>query len=225
MASTFKGTAGVFGYDLSNEPHDMNGLWAGDAQAAINGIRSVDAETNIIVEGDGWSGAQYWASNNPSFPLNDPYNHVIYESHLYFGSNSSGNYSQSYDAQCASPTIGVDRVMPFIEWLASHRVKGYVGEYGVPHRDACWFTVLDNFLNTLKSNHIPGTYWAGGPRWNWCSDTLAVEPCNGKDAPQMPTLIKYPSVATAPGGPVIRIDPGSAVSYTDSQGSGLEPRH
>jgi endoglucanase len=203
MASTFKGSAGVFGYDLSNEPHDMNGLWPGAAQAAINGIRSVDAETNIIVEGDGWSGAQYWASNNPSFPLNDPCNHVLYEAHLYFGSNSSGNYTQSYGAQGAYPTIGVDRVTPFIEWLASYRVNGYIGEYGVPNSDARWFTVLDNFLNTLKSNNIPGTYWAGGPWWNWCSDALAVEPCNGKDAPQMPTLMKYPSAASAPGGAVI----------------------
>jgi endoglucanase len=219
MASTFKGNAGVFGYDLSNEPHDMNGLWAEDAQAAINGIRSVDAESNIIIEGDGWSGAQYWASNNPSFPLNDPYNHVVYEAHLYFDSNSSGNYSQSYDAQGAYPTIGVDRVMPFIQWLASHRVGGYVGEYGVPHSDARWLTVLDNFLNTLNTNNVFGTYWAGGPWWNWCSDSLAVEPCGGKDAPQMATLAKYPSGGTTPpGGTVVRIDAGSAVSYTDSKG-------
>jgi endoglucanase len=216
MASTFKGSAGVFGYDLSNEPHDMNGLWPGAAQAAINGIRSVDAETNIIVEGDGWAGAQDWASNNPSFPLNDPYNHVLYEAHLYFGSNSSGHYTQSYGAQGAYPTIGVDQVMPFIQWLASYRVGGYIGEYGVPNNDTRWFTVLDNFLSTLKSNHVLGTYWAGGPRWNWCSDTLAVEPCNGKDAPQMPTLMKYSSAAAAPGGAVNCIAAWCAVSYTNT---------
>jgi len=78
------------------------------------------------------SDAQYWASNNPRFPLNDPYNHVVYEAHLYFDTNSSGNYNQSYVAQKAHPTIGVDRVMRFIQWLASHRLGGYVGEYGVP---------------------------------------------------------------------------------------------
>ena len=112
--------------------------------------------------------------------------------------------------------------MPFIQWLTSHRAGGYVGEYGVPHSDARWFTVLDNFLNTLKNNNVSGTYWAGGPWWNWCSDTLAVEPCNGKDAPQMPTLMKYPSAATAPGGAIIRTDVRSVVSFTDSQGAGLD---
>jgi endoglucanase len=197
MASTFKDNPGVFGYDLSNEPHEMNGLWPGDAQAAIDGIRSIDTTTTIVVEGDGWSGAQYWASNNPSFPLSDPSNNLIYEAHLYFDSNSTSNYQQSYDDQHAYPTIGVDRVTPFIQWLASHRVHGYVGEYGVPNSDSRWLAVLDNFLNTLKTNNIPGTYWAGGPWWNWCSWFTAVEPCEGQDAPQMPTLMKYPSLVSS----------------------------
>jgi len=44
-------------------------------------------------------------------------------------------------------------------------------------------------------------------------------PCGGKDAPQMAMLAKYPSGGmTPPGGTVVRIDAGSAVSYTNSKG-------
>jgi len=44
-------------------------------------------------------------------------------------------------------------------------------------------------------------------------------PCGGKDAPQMAMLAKYRSGGmTPPGGTVVRIDAGSAVSYTDSKG-------
>jgi len=44
-------------------------------------------------------------------------------------------------------------------------------------------------------------------------------PCGGKDAPQMAMLAKYRSGGmTPPGGTVVRIDAGSAVSYTNSKG-------
>ena len=41
--------------------------WAAQAaQACIDVIRSVDTETPLYVEGNHWSGAQNWATNNPT---------------------------------------------------------------------------------------------------------------------------------------------------------------
>ena len=54
MASEFRGTPGLHGYDLMNEPSNMPDLhvWPQAAQAAINAIRRVDKDTTIYLEGN-----------------------------------------------------------------------------------------------------------------------------------------------------------------------------
>ncbi|MGO8988517.1 MAG: glycoside hydrolase family 5 protein, partial [bacterium] len=161
LAGVLAGHAGLVGYDIMNEPYDLGtGVWPNAAQAAVNGIRSVDMNTTIYVEGDGWASAYNWLTKNGSLKITDPANKIIYEAHLYFDGNGSGTYSQTYDQQGAYPNWGVDRVQPFLNWLNQNNAKGFIGEFGVPENDFRWLTVLDNFLNALKQNGVPGAYWS-----------------------------------------------------------------
>lgn len=196
MAAEFVGVTGVVGYDIENEPHDMGNpaTWPKAAQAAVDGIRSVDRNTPIIVEGDGWSNAAHWQSINSALAINDPSYRIIFSAHVYFDHDGSGRYVSPYDQEHAYPEIGSERLRPFAEWLRQHQYRGFVGEYGVPGDDPRWLVVLDRFLEAVRKEGLPATYWAGGPWWG--DYPLSVEPMNGEDRPQMAIVAKYPTMTT-----------------------------
>ncbi|MBW5415698.1 glycoside hydrolase family 5 protein, partial [Pseudomonas sp. MAG002Y] len=52
-----------------------------------------------------------------------------------------------------------------------------------------WNILMDNMLAYLKENCVPASYWAAGPGWG--NYFMSVEPVNGQDRPQWPTLKKY----------------------------------
>ena len=201
FADAFKNETNIWGYGIMNEPHNMlnSTHWFSIAQEIIDGIRSVDTKTTIIVGGDSWSSAERWKEESDNLKnLVDPSNKIIYEAHVYFDANASGFYGSSYDDENASTDTGTNRVQPFIDWLNENNLKGYIGEYGVPDDDARWLPILDNFLAYLKENKINGTYWAGGPWWG--PDKMAIDPTdgtgesdplNGTERPQMSIVEKY----------------------------------
>src|SRR5919199_1786174 len=196
LAQALRGHPALYGYELMNEPHDLpEGAdgWASLAQSATTAIRQVDTQTTILVPGYNWQGAWTWQQSNPNLHVNDPAGRLLYSAHQYFDPDGSGSYMASYDAAGAYPTIGADRVRPFLSWLAAQHARGIVTEYGIPDTDARWTTVLDTFLAALNgdANIQGGTYWAAGPWWG--SYPLSVEPLGGVDRPQMAVLAKYPS--------------------------------
>ena len=204
LAGTLAGHPAVAGYDIMNEPHDLGaGVWPSAAQAAVNGIRSVDLKTAIYVEGTQWASAYWWPWDNGNLRISDPANNVIYEAHLYFDKDGGGTYTQSYDQQGAYPNWGVDKVQPFLQWLRQNNAKGFIGEFGVPGNDPRWITVLDNFLVTLKENGVGGTYWqytypdpSGANSW-WPAKSgtdfqMSLDPdVNGQDKAQWGVLGKF----------------------------------
>jgi endoglucanase len=204
LAGALVGHAGLEGYDIMNEPHDLGtGVWPTAAQAAVDGIRSIDINTTIYVEGTQWASAYYWPSDNGSLKITDPANKLIYDAHLYFDSDGSGKYTKTYDEQGCYPNWGVDRVQPFLQWLKQNNAKGFIGEFGVPENDPRWLTVLDNFLNTLKQNGMSGTYWyyayadpSGANAW-WPSmsgtdySMSLIPKVNGLDKAQWSIIMKY----------------------------------
>jgi len=185
----------IWGYGIMNEPHDLlaSAPWFDTAQEIINGIRTNDTTTRIIVSGDGWSSSEFWLSLSDNLKdLNDPSNNLTFEAHVYFDNDTSGKYDQSYDDEGTGPNTGIDRVTPFLNWLETNNLDGFVGEYGVPGDDARWLTVLDNFLGHLESNGVNGTYWAGGPWWG--DYNLSIEPDGNVDKPQMEIVSKYTEI-------------------------------
>ena len=190
LAGALSGYSNIYGYDIMNEPHDMGDptIWPAAAQAAVNGIRTVDTTHAVIVEGDDWSSANSWLQYNSNLHINDPANNIIYSAHAYFDPNHSGTYTLTYDQQGANPNIGAQVLAPFESWLVSNNAKGYIGEFGAPGNDPNWLTVLDNFEKTLQQDGIDSTYWAAGP-WEG-TYPLSVEPVNGEDKAQIADLVK-----------------------------------
>lgn len=192
LAEEFRSYSNIWGYGIMNEPHDLleNTPWFNIAQGIIAQIRSVDTKTPIIVAGDSWSSAERWPVMSGNLKnLKDPSKNLIYEGHIYFDEDASGSYRNTYEKEMATPSTGIVRAVPFVNWLKKNKLRGFIGEYGVPDNDPRWLVTLDNFLAYLKRNGINGTYWAAGPMWG--KYKLAVEPVNGQDRPQMKILEKY----------------------------------
>jgi len=185
----------VEGYGLMNEPHSTNGLWPQAALAAAQAIRTVDSKRWIYVAGDRWSSAFHWPHYNTQLITNpwmrDPKNNLVYEAHMYVDKDFSGNYfdkNEKFD-----PMIGVNRVKPFVDWLKQNKLRGYIGEHGVPDFSPSAIVATDNLMTYLRQNCIPSTYWAAGPWWG--EYALSLDVVSGKHRPQLPVLQKHAKTA------------------------------
>jgi endoglucanase len=202
LATHYANETTIWGYDIMNEPNNLNGAdWFKIAQGAITSIRVVDANHTIVIEGDNWSHGDTWFNYNDNlYQLTDPKKNLVFEAHQYFDSDGSGTYrNTSMAGNGMDVNSGVNLITPFVSWLSIHKVKGMVGEYGIPNKNdqANWNKLLDNFLKYLQTNCILGTYWAGGPQWG--SYVLSSEPTNNftTDASMMSVLQKYTAFTCA----------------------------
>lgn len=185
----------IWGYDIMNEPHDMgNSSWKEIAQEVINAIRTVDARTPIIIEGNSWASASKWATaSNELRELVDPSDRIIFQAHCYFDSNESGVYSGTYDAEVSDSNAAIVRLRSFVNWLRKNNEKGVIGELGCPGDDERWLNMLDGACEYLKKNNVSLTYWAGGRHWA-NSYKLNIHPNTSDfsiEKPQMSILEKY----------------------------------
>jgi endoglucanase len=181
----------VYGYGLMNEPHTTNGKWPTAALAAAKSIRTLDADSWVVIAGDRWSSAFHWPSYNTQLVkdswMRDPNNNLMFEAHLYFDKDYSGYYTNRYEKY--DPMIGVVRAKPFVEWLTRYRLRGFIGEHGAPDFSPSAVVAMDNLLQYLGQHCIPSTYWAAGPWWGDYALSLDVK--SGKPRPQLPILQKH----------------------------------
>lgn len=190
IAARWHVSPGLHGYDLMNEPHDQaDAGWPQAAQAGIDGIRSVDVQKPIFVEGRQWSSTVNWPNlNDPLLALRDPADKLVFSAHLYLDDNASGTYQRgpgaAFDTQ-----VGVQRAKPFVEWLKHHGKQGHIGEFGFPADDPRWAEAAVPLLNYLKAQCVPVAYWAAGPGWG--PGGTSVEPENGVDRAQWKTVAPY----------------------------------
>ncbi|HCJ29077.1 MAG TPA: cellulase, partial [Pseudomonas sp.] len=182
----------LYGYGLMNEPYNTgNNLWPQTAQAAGQAIRKVDPTKWIMIAGDRYSSAFHWQKYNTQL-INDPWmrdpkNNLVYEAHQYLDYDYSGTYSNR--AETFAPMLGVERVKPWVEWLKKNKLRGYIGEHGIPDFSPSAVVATDKLLAYLAENCIPSTYWAAGPRWG--ENIMALDVASGKHRPQLAPLQKH----------------------------------
>ena len=198
MATEFRGSAGLHGYDLMNEPNTMPNLhvWPEAAQAAINAIRTVDKETPIYVEGNNWSGASSWIEMNPDFPLTDPSDRLVYSCHCYLDRDNSGTHFNWDEEVAHGVTVhtGEERLAPFVNWTRQHKVKAHLGEMGIGSDRDGWFTALNLSLAVVAREQWEMTYWVAGAFYHYVHpmgiDRATVQG-RWQDQRQMAPLAKY----------------------------------
>lgn len=183
-------------FNLVNEPNTIvTEQWVDAANAAIAAIRKAGADSVIIVPGNGWTGAYSWNQSYYGTPnakamldIVDPANNVLFEVHQYLDANSSGG-----GQDCVSPTIGRERLAPFVAWLREHGKKGFVGEFAGGDNPTCNLAVNDMLASMMESSDVlvGWLWWAAGPAWG-TSYPFSLDPhADGKDRPQMSILTPY----------------------------------
>jgi endoglucanase len=188
LALQFKGNPRVL-FGLVNEPHGLpTETWAAAAQAAVDAIRSTGARNLVSVPGNGWTGAWTWHQSWYGTPnaevmgrVMDPAGRMLYEVHQYFDKDGSGT-----DPECVSPTIGVERLKAFTEWLRQNGRRAVLGEIGGGDNATC-AQAVEGALAYLQANTdvwAGWLWWAGGPLWG--DYFMSLEPgADGRDKPQM----------------------------------------
>ncbi|AZZ45556.1 cellulase [Pseudomonadaceae bacterium SI-3] len=178
------------GYGLMNEPN-TKGLWPQAALAAAKEIRKVDRTNWIYVAGDRFSSAWHWPQSNTQLIadpwMRDPNNNLIFEAHMYLDRDTSGMYVDK--TETFAPELGINRAKPFVDWLRTNNLRGFIGEMGVPKYAPDAIVAMDNLLGYLRENCVPLTYWAGGPWWG--NYILALDVAGGAEQPQLAVLRKH----------------------------------
>ncbi len=207
LADHYKGNSRVV-FGLMNEPNTMDTAQLVTSEnAAIAAIRAAGANNLILVSGNQWSGAWAWSETwyngaNSEHMLNivDPGGNFAFEVHQYMDDDYSGGSSGITNND---PMIGVTRLTNFTNWLKTHNMKGFLGEFAVANfrigddPDDVGDEVIDNMLNYMEENAdvwIGWTWWASGPWWGEYQFTLEpinLGQTNQEDRPAMAVLAQY----------------------------------
>jgi aryl-phospho-beta-D-glucosidase BglC (GH1 family) len=188
-ARRWKDHAGLAGYGLMNEPHDLPrpgqlvesegggedlAIWPAYAKAAVEAIRKVDPRTPIYVAGNQWSSAMAMASRNPGFPLAGE--HLVYEVHLYLDAASNGHafdfntevgkgFSAGLGRRSIDPDTGARRLAMAADWAREKNLRLALTEIGMPVGDARWQEMFQRTLAYAVRNGVEVYSWMGGNHW------------------------------------------------------------
>jgi endoglucanase len=207
LASTYKSNPHVI-FNLMNEPNTMpTEQWVSASNAAISAIRAAGANNLILVPGNAWTGAWTWfqtwyGTRNATAMLNivDPANNFAFDVHQYLDSDGSGTSATIFNND---PTIGVQRLTAFTNWLKTNNRRGFLGEFAVANStigtdpSQIGDETLSNMLDYVGANNdvwLGWTWWAGGPWWGnymFTLDATNLGSPNQADRPAMAALQPY----------------------------------
>lgn len=194
LADLYKGNDHVI-FGLMNEPNTMpTEQWVSAANAAAAAIRATGATNLITVPGNAWTGAWSWnqtwygtANATALLDFVDPGNNFAVEVHQYFDSDHSGT------ANDCTVTDASQMLSEFTAWLASHNLRGFLGEFAGANTANCQ-QAINSAIQYMQNNNqywAGWTWWAGGPWWTWQDYMFSLDPANGTDAPQWSWLGQY----------------------------------
>jgi endoglucanase len=174
-------------FDLMNEPKGGTVIttetWRQAANNAIWGIRCAGYDREILVCGNGYSGAVNWdkgawyGTSNAieMLKIADPLNKVLFNIHVYLDADAGGNHTGEI---IGTTSVGVDVMAPVTAWARANGKKLYMGQIGVP-KTANSKTALTLLMEHLKANrdvHQGWSWWCAGP-WKQ-SPVFDLEPAS-----------------------------------------------
>ena len=214
LASNYKSNPFVI-FNLMNEPNTMpTEQWVSASNSAIAAIRAAGASNLILVPGNGWTGAWTWSATwygtpNATAMLNivDSANNFAFDVHQYLDSDGSGTSATIFNND---PTIGVQRLTGFTNWLKANHRRGFLGEFAVANSTIGTASsqigdeTLVNMLNYIGGNKdvwLGWTWWSGGPWWG--NYMFSLEPTNlgqpsQTDRPALAVLQPYTTPTQPP---------------------------
>jgi endoglucanase len=175
---------------LVNEPNSMSTMtWFSTAQAAVTAIRATGFGGDILVPGNGWTGAGDWTSagydastpqrsnaygwlnaRGPGLPLLDPLGRLVVGVHSYADPNAGGATTA-----VVSSTISRERVKVTVDWARANGLKMFVGEIGMYAGAANASANWTDFVSYLDGNAdtLTGFAWWGCGKPGWWDDVAA----------------------------------------------------
>lgn len=191
LSGLFKDNPTVVGYGVMNEPNSLTTIgvagWKTYSQAVVTALRALGDRTCILVGGylssslPGWQGSG--GTREPW--ITDPIDNFRYEAHHYWDS-AGGTYPNSYAQENINnaswggsnptKTKTLSELRGWIDWLNSHSVKGFIGEYGWLRGDTgthaadapLWDEVAEAWLDIVDGagDLLWATAWATGSKWS-----------------------------------------------------------
>jgi len=215
LATDYKDNSRVI-FGVMTEPNSMSSeQWVTAANSAIAAIRAAGAPNLLLVPGNGWTNADTWSDNWYGTPnstamlqIVDSGNNFAIEAHQYLDPDGSGTTAKITNND---PTIGVQRLTSFTQWLETHHLKGFLGEFAVANStigtasNQIGDEALNNMLNYVEAHSnawLGWTWWAAGPWWQnylFTAEPTNLGRTNQADRPVMTVLQAHTSGVQIPG--------------------------
>ncbi|UCC95724.1 MAG: cellulase family glycosylhydrolase [Candidatus Omnitrophota bacterium] len=163
IASRFKTETALIGYDILNEP--VLGRRSTDIlkrfyRDVIRQIRSIDKKRLIFLEGDMWA-------QRIEFLKELVGTNICVSIHAYQPLNYTLNFSPFYKFPGEIDGLVWDKerirrtLEPYFRFSSKHKVKIFVGEFGINWRGGCWGESqwLQDVLELFEEFNFSYTYW------------------------------------------------------------------
>lgn len=204
LSAVLENEPGVVAYDLMNEPNSLTAdgsntrddaiAWEQFSQGAVDAIRAAGDNRQLMIEAVSWSNVDSFGDLHPKAWISDPLDAVVYSAHQYFDQTGrytvAGNgvpelrYSYWSSRLQENGTTGdrsfedwnLYRLEEFVDWIASNRVRGDIGEIGWPSYEEMlasglppseatdeaqrWNALAEKWFRIADAASLSVTYWA-----------------------------------------------------------------
>ncbi|MEM3088510.1 MAG: glycoside hydrolase family 5 protein, partial [Candidatus Bathyarchaeia archaeon] len=158
LAERYKEEPTVIGFDLFNEPHDVDWVkWKNTAERAAKAIHKVNPNLLILIQGVGWGWDLAGAQTNPVNETN-----IVYSPHIYPYPLSHAEWSYAYKK--GNYELGYQLLRDYIKsnWepiLTNNIAPILVGEFGTPIFEENNLRWMKDLLEIMHELEISYTCW------------------------------------------------------------------